>query len=427
MAAAVGDGGLLERSRRILAGEADLDTHPFAVGGVGEAVGDDVFFVPSFANVAALRTRDGLVVVDTGSRELSGSAHEQLRGWTDAPVSTVVFTHGHIDHVFGVERYEAEADEAGRPRPVVVAHEALPARFDRYRLTAGYNGVINGRQFRMPGYQWPTAYRYPDRTYRDELVLDVGGRRVELHHGRGETDDATWVWVPDERTLFAGDFVIWSVPNCGNPQKVQRYPLEWAVALRRMASLDAEVLLPGHGLPVAGAAAVRTVLTDAAALLESLCQQTLDLMNEGATLDRILTAVRPPADLIDRPWLRPVYDEPEFVVRNLWRLYGGWWDGNPARLKPAPDAAVAEEVAALAGGTGVLVDRARALLAAGDERSLRLAGQLAEWAAQVAPADATAADVRAEVAEARVAVERSLMAKGVFSWTAVESRRSTGS
>lgn len=420
--AAAGRGGLLERSRRILAGEADLDSHPFSVGGAGEAVADDVFFVPSFANVAALRTSDGLVVVDTGSRELSGSAHDQVRGWTDAAVSTVVFTHGHIDHVFGVERYEAEADEAGQPRPVVVAHEALPARFDRYRLTAGYNGVINGRQFRMPGYQWPTEYRYPDRTYRDELVLDVGGRRIELHHARGETDDATWVWVPDERVLFAGDFVIWSVPNCGNPQKVQRYPLEWAVALREMASLGAELLLPGHGLPVTGADAVRTVLTDAAELLESLCQQTLELMNAGATLDRIVSAVRTPADLVDRPWLRPVYDEPEFVVRNLWRLYGGWWDGNPARLKPAPDDAVAGEVAALAGGVEALVDRSRALLAAGDDRSLRLAGQLAEWAVQAAPGDDRAAAVRTEVADARVAAERSLMAKGVFSWTATERR-----
>ena len=36
---------------------------------------------------------------------------------------------------------------AGWPEPVVVAHEALPARFDRYVMTAGYNGIINRRQF----------------------------------------------------------------------------------------------------------------------------------------------------------------------------------------------------------------------------------------------------------------------------------------
>jgi hypothetical protein len=49
------------------------------------------------------------------------------------------------------------------------------------------------------------------------------------------------------------------------------------------------------------------------------------MMNEGATLAEILHTVRPPQELADRPNLQPVYDEPEFVVRNVWRLYGGWW------------------------------------------------------------------------------------------------------
>ena len=38
-------------------------------------------------------------------------------------------------------------------------------------------------------------------------------------------------------------------------------------------------------------------------------------------------------------YLRAIYDEPEFIIHNIWRLYGGWYDGNPSRLKPAPDAA----------------------------------------------------------------------------------------
>ena len=53
--------------------------------------------------------------------------------------------------------------------------------------------------------------------------------------------------------------------------------------------------------------------------------------------------VKVPATTLARPYLRPLYDEPEFVVRNIWRLYGGWYDGNPARLKPAADAHVAAE------------------------------------------------------------------------------------
>ena len=106
-------------------------------------------------------------------------------------LDTAIFTHGHIDHVFGVDLYEEEArDErlgaAARRR----ARARSPERFDRYKLTAGYNAVINQRQFKAPGLRWPVEYRYPDETYRRRRsTLDVGGERFELHHARGETDD----------------------------------------------------------------------------------------------------------------------------------------------------------------------------------------------------------------------------------------------
>ena len=37
----------------------------------------------------------------------------------------------------------------------------------------------------------------------------------------------------------------------------------------------------------------------------------------------------------EKPWLRPIYDHPEFIARNVYRLYGGWWDHNPANMLPA--------------------------------------------------------------------------------------------
>jgi alkyl sulfatase BDS1-like metallo-beta-lactamase superfamily hydrolase len=141
--------------------------------------------------------------------------------------------------------------------------------------------------------------------------------------------------------------------------------------------------------------------------------------------------VAAPAELLDRPYLRPVYDEPEFIVRNIWRLYGGWWDGNPATLKPAPEAALAIELAELAGGASVLADRALSLaestIAAGEgagaERSqtLRIAVHLAELAALAAPTDPGAHRVRARVFGLSAEAATSTMAKGVFSWAARES------
>lgn len=165
---------------------------------------------------------------------------------------------------------------------------------------------------------------------------------------------------------------------------------------------------------------MRGALEDTAELLESLFAQTIEMMNAGARLDEIIHTVVAPAHLLERPWLQPVYDEPEFIVRNIWRLYGGWYGGNPAELKPAAESAVAAEVAALAGGASVLAERALALLAEGDER---LAGHLAEMAALAAPDDHGVWRVRAEVFGRRARSERSTMAKGVFRWAESEGVR----
>ena len=402
---------LLALSEGLISGELDIaEHHPLgmSMGSTLVELGDGVAFVESFANVTALVSDDRLVLVDAGGVLHARGVHEAVRAWTDAPLDTAVYTHGHVDHVFSVPYFEAE-DAAVRPK--VIAHEMVVDRFDRYRLTNGYNGVINQRQFSLGAPLFPSEFRYPDETYRADLFIEVGGLGIELHHDKGETDDHTWAWIPATRTLCTGDLFIWVSPNCGNPQKVQRYPSEWAVALRKMAALEPELLLPGHGLPIAGASRIRTVLVDTAELLESLVEQSLELMNAGARLDELIHTVAVPDRLVGLPWLQPVYDEPEFIVHNIWRLYGGWYDGNPATLKPAPEAALAVELATLAGGAHVLSDRAAALSDEGDDR---LAGHLAEMAALAAPADRGSERVRAQVFGARARRERSTMATGVF-------------
>src|SRR5207302_767421 len=177
----------------------------------------------------------------------------------------------------------------------------------------------------------------------------------------------------------------------------------------------AELLLPGHGVPIAGAARISEALGDTAELLESLHDQTVALMNEGATLDDVLHAVKSPPHLLEKPYLQPTYDDPEFVVRNVWRLYGGWWDGDPSSLKPAPREDVARELAELAGGATVLAERAKALAAQGN---LRVAGHLSELAALASSAEHAG---RAEVNERRANEETSVMAKGIFGWAAKQS------
>ncbi len=396
-------------------------------GGSARPVADGVITIHTgylFGNATAIRTDAGLVLVDTGSRETASQTLAALRRWDDSPVHTVIYTHGHIDHTWGARLLDEEADARGIARPRIIAHRNVLYRFDRYDATHGLNSLVMGRQFNQSGYTFPDRHRRPDELYDEELDVTIGGVRFELFHGRGETDDATFVWLPEQRVLASGDFVIWVFPNAGNPRKVQRFAPDWAAALRRMEALKPDVLIPGHGPVIFGADKAAQVLGDGAEVLEKLTGQTLELMNKGSSLDEILHLVRAPADLLAKPYLQPKYDDPEFVVRNIWHLYAGWFDGNPAHLKPAPAAELAAELTALAGGAEKLAQRA-AVLAEGGQ--IRLAAHLAELAATASPQDKAVQVTRASVYERCAAAETSFIGKAIFAVYQRDAKARSGS
>jgi alkyl sulfatase BDS1-like metallo-beta-lactamase superfamily hydrolase len=391
-------------------------------------VGDGVAVVEAFSHVVSFDTGDGLVLFDTSLESHARPIIESLRKWRDAPIDTIAFTHGHVDHIGGAKVFVDHALDRGDRRPRFVAHENVDPRIDRYTLTSGYNKIINWRQFAMSRGKklsdmddapfGPTEWVRPDTTFAEKLSVRVGDDTIEMRHDKGETDDHLWAWIPERKAICAGDFLIWMFPNAGNPQKAQRYPLEWAHALRQMQAMGAELLLPAHGLPIAGKKRINEVLDNMARALEGLVEETLKLMNQGAKLNDIIHSVHVPADLLEKPYLRPMYDEPEFVVQNIWRLYGGWYDGNPANLKPARESELAEEITRLAGGAPALGFRARELSEAGQHR---LACHLAEIAVSAAPDSKAVHKARAKIYAARRDAELSLMSKGIYGAAAAES------
>jgi glyoxylase-like metal-dependent hydrolase (beta-lactamase superfamily II) len=279
----------------------------------------DLLLHASVSNTYTLRTDAGLLVVDPGRAQTSQSVYTATRAWSQAPVHTVVYTHGHADHALGL-RVFLEAGE----RPQIIAQANCPQRFQPYRLTHGLNTAINRRQFGSPTYVFPEQFDWPTLTFRATLVQRLGDLEVQYYAAKGETDDHCYLWMPARSYLFTGDLVVWFAPNCGNPQKVQRYPVEWAEALERMASLGAEWLFPGHGLGVHGRDAVRTLLTETARYLRVIIDQVLTRMNAGQSPEEIFHAVEPEPDLSTRPYLQARYDHPKFIVRNLLRQWGGW-------------------------------------------------------------------------------------------------------
>jgi len=392
--------------------------------GTLEPLGDGVAQFHGFCNVGFV-WRDGCALaVDTSSPALGARAIASLREATDARLAHVVYTHGHVDHAGGAPAFLADAERRGHARPLVWAHEDVPARFARYLATWGWNNEVNRRQFRLPPGTdaFPKSFVAPDRTYRDHATFDLAGERVELHHARAETDDATWVFLPERRVALVGDLCVSSLPNTGNPNKPQRYTLGWARALEEIAALRPELVIPGHGDPIRGDA-VRETLTETARALRFLHDAVLERLNEGLWPDEIVDEdIRLPEDLERKPFLRPIYGCRQFVVRDVLRMYAGWWGGDPAALVPARRADVAGDLVAAAGRTALL-ERARKLVSDGEPRR---ALHLAMILAQADPADREAHLFGADVCEALAESETSFIVQSFYRSAAAQARARAG-
>ncbi|MCB1014006.1 MAG: MBL fold metallo-hydrolase, partial [Acidimicrobiales bacterium] len=122
---------LLALSHAVLhEGRRGSQRHPMAARNELCEVGDGTAMVSSFANVAALTTGAGLVLVDTGHAFSAATIRAAVREWTDEPFHTAIYTHGHVDHVTGTPAFDAENVEQGRPRAEVLAQEQVDPRFD---------------------------------------------------------------------------------------------------------------------------------------------------------------------------------------------------------------------------------------------------------------------------------------------------------
>lgn len=397
-----------------LAGQSPEEAKFFWTGGPIE-VAPRTHFASLFSGVTMFDTDEGIVLVDTGLRRLSGGLAALLRQKSAGPIHTAIYTHGHVDHAFGLGSFLL-ADQAPAR---VIAHKNILPRFERYEQTRLHNAALNARQFdgsaAAKDLEVYDTFGFPDHgptvLYDSALSFEVGGVQFDLHHCKGETDDHTWVFCPSRGVLCPGDLLIWGVPNAGNPQKTQRYPWDWAKGLRQMAALAPRTICPGHGGPVIDDPALaRRMLTETADYLELIVERTLALMENGSPphVDIVRSLELPRST---SPWLQPVYDEAEFIARNVIRYYGGWYSGRPSELKPASRKALATEMASLVGGVAALLDRARGLSAAGDHA---LACHLADFALEASPEPVQVREAVAAIYRKRAATETSLMAINLY-------------
>ncbi|WP_150272466.1 alkyl sulfatase dimerization domain-containing protein [Paenibacillus tepidiphilus] len=325
-------------------------------------------------------TDEGVAVIDsTVSPAGAEAVLAEIRKLTDLPVKYLIYTHGHFDHVGGAAVFKREG-------ATVIGHRNVRQRFDRYSKLWEHHLAINAVQFRNTGLLTAEpSLVYPDIEYDTEYVFELGGRTFRLIHGKGETDDATVVYIPEDRIVYIGDFIIWTFPNVGNPNKVVRYEREWYEMLDRVLSWQPKAIAPGHGPSLLTPEAIRGALGDTSEVLQILHKETVEYINQGKSVEEAVLGIALPEHLLQSPYIVPVYGTREFVIRGIYHRYTGWYDGNPTHLAPSPKEAVKRTYVELIGDKAKVLDKARELAGAGElQLSLHVADLLigdAEYAA----------------------------------------------
>ena len=341
-----------------------------------------------FANMCIFETDDGIVLVDTGGACHGPALLETIRSVSDKPFHTAIYTHAHVDHAYGLWAFE----KAGEMPQNIIAHENTIDWFNRYIRLRGLYSRHNQQELK----DWPKSevdFIWPTQTYRDTLELQIGGETFVLRHHRGETDDATWLWAAGRKVLCTGDFYIQMLPNVGNPRRIQRHPEEWAEAVEEMATLNAEILLPGHGDVIYGREEIRMALLDVVEVLKYIVDHTIAGLNDQTLRkDQVFQSVELPEYMANNPKLQPHHVTAKDISRMLINQYTGWWDDRPSHVDPAPVETEAKEIAQLAGGVEALAARARELA----NTDVRLACHLAEWAFYAEPSNSQAQDAMIE-------------------------------
>ena len=314
------------------------------------------------ANASWINTSDGVVLVDTLLNPVVSKQMREKILETGGPIKKIIYTHHHVDHVGGAQIFEED-------RPEIIAHQYLPENIEKYQILKEHRARIASIQFNVPFNPKLAAgpgYLPPTRTFSDSMVFSQGDKTFELYHARAETDDATWIYVPEIETVFVGDLIIAGYPNIGNPWKPTRFALPWARALEDVRVKNAALLIAHGGRAVyQGRTEVKELLDANIEGIYSIHDQVVDCINKDIPLDEMIHSIKLPDHLGKHKALRFLYSRPEFAVYNIYRWYHGYFDHNPAHLLPRPDKEVNAEIFNLIANAQAILDRAGALFEEG--------------------------------------------------------------
>lgn len=167
---------------------------------------------------------DGVALVDTKVPNMGEAILAEVRKVTDKPITTIINTHSHPDHVGSNQFFKDQ-----RPTVAVIAH------------------ANSGARMAQPSGPFPA--NPATRTFDDRLTLGSGNDRIELHYyGPGHTNGDAFVVFPSAKTAMLGDIMAWSMaplidPGSGGSALGAAATLQKAVA----GIKGVDTIVEGHG------------------------------------------------------------------------------------------------------------------------------------------------------------------------------------
>lgn len=310
----------------------------------------DVYQVMGIANTHLINTSEGSVLFDTGLSIQAAEQIQQLSPYVTGPISHIIVSHSHADHIGGVRFWRQDTTQ-------IIAHREFVEE-QRY-LTELEPYLHNRNRILFPWMpESPTTIdmiKYggiePDILVdHNDVQFELGGVQFDVLHTPGaEGADNISLWLPQKKILFTGDTLGPNFPQFPNVftmrgEKVRK-PIGYIASLNKMIALQPEMLVMSHHEPYAGKDAIVANLTLIRDATQYVHDAVIEGMNSGKTVHQLMAEIQLPKALK----LSQLHGKVSWAVKSIWEYYATWFHfDTPTELYSVPARDVYADLAALA-------------------------------------------------------------------------------